>query len=61
MDPSVIAAAIQAVDEAVNAGLELDRFLAEKDAEFRKVLIKERTQMKQWLDPLVALFDKVSK
>ena len=61
MDPSLIAGAIQAVAETIKAGIELDKFLAEKDAEFRKVLIKERTQMKQWLDPLVALFERVSQ
>ena len=61
MDPSVIAGAIQAVAETVNTALKLDRYLAEKDVEYRKVLIKERTQMKQWLDPLVALFERVSQ
>ena len=61
-DPiSAISSAVVAVSGAVQAELALDLELARHDADYRTLLIEERTVRKQFFEPLQQLLIKIAE
>ena len=55
MDPMIIAAAIEAIANAVASENAMDMLLAERSEKYMEVLIKERIDRKQFFKPLMDL------
>ncbi len=62
LDASIIAiaAAAEAIANAVAEENKTDRFLAETSAEYLNVLIQERISRKQFFKPLMDLLEKLN-